>query len=108
MSLIDKYGNVIPHGSVITWNVWDNDDCRMWSFIGIVTDHTQLTSYFKGDKQHVIYLGGGIDFGSAIGNIVGFDEVREEADNNEPQDVGIEVIGKASDVPNILKKGFGI
>lgn len=108
MSLIDKYGNMIPHGSVITWNVWDNDDCKMWTFIGIVTDHTQLTGYFKGDKQHVIYLGGGIDFGSAIGNMVDFDEVREEAANNEPEDAGIEVIGKASDVPNILKKEFGI
>lgn len=108
MSLIDNNGEIIPHGSVITWNAWDNDDCKMWTMVGAVTDHTQLTGYFKGDKQHVIYLGGGIDFGSSIGTTMDFNEVQEDAANNDPDDRGIRVIGKASDVPNILKKEFGV
>lgn len=107
-SLVDKNGDIIPHGSLISWNVWDNDDCKMWTFVGIVKDYTQLEGVFHSKLQQVIYLGGGIDFGSAIGTVMDFDEVRDEADNNDPQDVGITVLGKASDVPNILKKEFGI
>lgn len=107
-SLIDKNGDVIPHGSLIKWNVWDNDDCKMWTFIGTVVDHTQLTGFWYGLQQYVVYLGGGIDFGTAIGVHKDFNEVWQEADNNEPRDAGITVLGKASDVPNILKKEFGI
>lgn len=107
-SLVDKNGKIVPHGSLISWNCWDSDDCKMWTFVGIVKDCTQLEGWFHNKLQQVIYLGGGIDFGSAVGSIMEFDEVRDEADNNDPEDAGITVLGKASDVPNILKKEFGI
>lgn len=106
--LIDKHGNVVPHGSLITWNVWDNDDLKTWNFIGTVFDATQLTGFWYGKQQFVVYLGGGIDFGSAIGSKMDFKDVIEEAYANDPDEAGITVLGLASDVPNILKKEFGI
>lgn len=108
MNLTDKNGDIIPHGSVISWNVWDNDDFKLWTLIGVVHDHTQLTGFWYGQQQTVVYLGGGIDFGSAIGKHVDFVEVVEEANNNDPDEAGIIVIGLASDVTSILKRGFGI
>lgn len=75
MNLIDKDGKVIPHNSLITWNVWDSDDFKTWQMIGIVHDYTQLSAPFHGTTQHVIYLGGGIDFGGGIGNLISFEDV---------------------------------
>lgn len=107
-SLVDKSGGVILNGSLITWNSWDNDDYITWKMIGIVRDYNQLEGVFHSDTQYVIYLGGGIDFGGGIGNQVPFWDVMEEASNNDPDDRGITVLGKASDVTNILMKEFGI
>jgi hypothetical protein len=107
-SLVDKNGDTIPNGSLITWNTWDSDDYVTWKMVGVVKDYTQLEGVFHSDTQYVIYLGGGIDFGGGIGNRIPFWDVVSEAGNNDPEDAGITVLGKASDVPNILKKEFGI
>jgi hypothetical protein len=53
-------------------------------------------------------MGGGIDFGSGIGSIFTFDEVRQEADNNEPYNVGIRVVGTAHDVVKMLSGAFNV
>lgn len=107
-SLVDKNGDIIPHGSLISWNKWDNDDFKIWTFIGTVSDHTQLGGFWYGKQQYVTYLGGGLDFGSAVGSRKDFQEVIEEAENNDTDERGITVLGKASDVPDILKKYFNI
>lgn len=101
----DVDGNEIEHGSLISWNVYDSDDFNYWQFYGIVHDTTQLREPFKGNVQKVVYLGGGCDFGMGIGNNLTFDEVIKEAENNDDYLQGITVIGKASNIPNLIK-GF--
>lgn len=66
-----KDGTEAMHGDVIRWKVWDNDDCTTWTFTGMV----------KGDM--VVYLGGGIDFGHGIGQLISFDEVIIESEDND-------------------------
>jgi hypothetical protein len=106
--LIDYQGKVVPNGALITWYCADFDDCTTWKFYGIVRDYTQNTGVFYSEKQCVIYMGGGIDFGRAIGKEVSFDEVRKEADNNEPYNVGIRVVGTAHDVVKLLGKTYNV
>lgn len=98
MNLKDKNGQVIPHGSIIRWNVEDYDDNTTWQFTGIVVDHALLNYPFHDTKQHVIYLGGGIDSGGAIGKKIPFNNVIKQSENNDPDMVGIDVIGTASDM----------
>ena len=107
-SLVDWKGNVVPNGSLITWYCEDSDDCKCWQLYGIVRDYTQNKPPFYSARQIVVYMGGGIDFGSGIGSIFTFDEVRQEADNNEPYNVGIRVVGTAHDVVKMLSGAFNV
>lgn len=72
-----KNGEEAKPGDVIRWNCWDGDDYTTWNFTGLV------------NVDCVIYLGGGIDFGLAIGKRMAFDEVESEAANNDADEVGI-------------------
>jgi len=107
-SLIDWKGNVVPNGALITWYCEDSDDCKCWQLYGIVRDYTQNTGVFQSGRQCVVYMGGGIDFGAAIGKETTFDEVRQEADNNESYNVGVRVVGTAHDVVKMLSGAFNV
>lgn len=107
-SLKDKNGEVIPHGSLITWKEWDSDDFTTWTFLGIVRDYTQRQEPFYAEIQYVTYLGGGADFGGAIGEQIGFQEVMKQAENNDTYDVGITVLGCSMDVVRILNREYNL
>lgn len=81
-----RNGEEVKAGDVIRWNCWDGDDNTTWSFTGLVKD------------EFVLYLGGGIDFGSAIGKRIEFDEVELESENNDATDKGIEKVCSAYDL----------
>lgn len=100
----DIKGNTIPHGSVIRWYCWDSDDFVEWEMTGLLIDRTQLNSPFNSDTKHVVYLGGGVDFGFAIGKHLSVEEVTEESSDSE--NPGIYVIGKALDLVKHIKR-FG-
>lgn len=100
----DKNGEEVKHGSWITWNVWDNDDFVTHKLFGILYDHTQLTGVFQSNKKFVVYLGGGFDFGMGIGQQLLFDEVEQDADNNDEDDRGVTVLGKAMDFVRLLNE----
>lgn len=81
-----KNGEEVKNGDVIRWNCWDSDDKTTWSFTGLVKD------------GFVLYLGGGIDFGRAIGKRIEFDEVELESEDNDATDAGIEKVCSAYDL----------
>jgi hypothetical protein len=79
-------------GDIIRWNCWDNDDFVTWNMTGMYT------------RQGVIYLGGRIDFGLGIGQILEVEEVIEESENNDPDDCGIVKVGIATDLTRYINK----
>lgn len=76
----------IKNGDVIRWFCWDGDDNTTWEMTGLVTD------------RGIVYLGGGVDFGMAIGRVISIDEVSNQAKANDPGMDSIMVISKASDL----------
>lgn len=91
-SLKYKNGQDVEIGDVIRWNSYDSDDHVTYTFTGIVT------------QAGVVYLGGGIDNGIAIGNIMSFEEVQEEANDNDGNEAGIEKIGNSKDLAKHISK----
>lgn len=87
-----KNGNDVKLGDVIRWKCLDNDDLHAWTFTGLVTG------------SGVVYLGGGIDFGMAIGHSSSYEEVQNEADNNDAYEAGIEKVGVAADLERYIAK----
>jgi len=83
MILVD--GTEAKNGDIISWNCWDNDDFTTWNFTGLVK------------PSGVVYLGGGVDFGMAIGAIQSIQEVIEESQNNDDDEKGITKVGTASE-----------
>ena len=106
-SLTDVNGNIIKTNALISWNVYDDEDYKQYTFIGIVHDYNIQDARPLID-QYVVYLGGGIDFGRGIGKKLSFGEVINESENNDADMVGITVLGSGSDVPKILKQYFNI
>ena len=106
-SLTDVNGNIIKTNSLISWKVYDSEDYKQYTFIGIVHDYESEDTRPLID-QYVVYLGGGIDFGRGIGKKLSFGEVINESENNDEGMTGITVLGSASSVPNILKKHFNL
>ena len=78
-------------GTIIKYSVWDNDDSTIWKFIAIRI------------KDGFIYLGGGIDFGSAIGNKMSFEKVL--SDINSVDFPRIEVMNLI--LSNVVKESGG-
>lgn len=75
-------------GDVIRWPVWDSDDNTQWTFTGIY------------QSSHVIYLGGGIDFGLAIGNRLEIEEVISQSEDNDlPY---IDYVGSVADINRVI------
>ncbi len=72
-----RNGDDIKNGDVIRWNCFDTDDFVNWTFTGLVS----------GDN--VVYLGGGIDFGSAIGKTITLSDVEKESQDNDECFTGI-------------------
>ncbi len=87
-----KDGSASEKGDVIGWCVEDGDDFTTWTFIGVVK------------QQGVLYLGGGIDFGEGIGQIIPFEEVIIQAEDNDPDFTGVTYLGKVSDLVNHVKR----
>ena len=58
IGLQDETGKEIRVGDVIEFDVWDSDDNIFWKF-----------KYKIATQDQWVYLGGGIDFGTAVGNI---------------------------------------
>lgn len=89
-----KDGTEAQYGDVIRWKCWDNDDNHTWTFTGLYT------------RKGVVYLGGGLDFGMAIGNIYDVQTVINESENNDPDDSGISYVGKYNELNKLISK-FG-
>lgn len=106
-SLTDVNGNTIKTNALISWNVWDDEDYKLYTFIGIVHDYNSEDARPLID-QYVLYIGGGMDFGQGIGKKLSFGEVINESENNDEDMAGITVLGSGSDVPKILKQYFDI
>lgn len=85
-----KNGEPAKKGDVVSWNCEDNEDFTTWRFIGVVK------------QQGVLYLGGGIDFGEGIGQIVPFEEVIAQSEDNDPSGVGVTYLGKVYDLVNYI------
>jgi hypothetical protein len=91
-----KNGSSACIGDVIRWNCWDSDDIKTWTFTGLVK------------SGGVVYLGGGIDFGSGIGKVLPYDEVIAESENNDDFDSGIEKIGVVSELNRYISDFIGV
>jgi hypothetical protein len=81
-----KDGKDAERHDVISWNVDDTDDNTIWRMTGI----------YKGGV--IIYLGGGIDFGVAMGDVISVNQVLEEAENNDEHNRGISRICTVSEM----------
>lgn len=81
IDLTDNRGVPLKVGAIFQLPVWDSDEAHTWYFI-----------YCVKSNEEFIYLGGGIDFGSAIGKIVSRKELNEEIENSDPADGGIETL----------------
>ena len=90
--MIYKNGETVKYGDVIRWHCDDWEEGTTWIFTGI---------YHSENK--IVYIGGGIDFGMGIGNIMTANEVQEEASNNDSYCQGIEKVGEASDIYRIIR-----
>lgn len=87
-----KNGEKAKAGDVIHWKCWDHDDNTLWGFTGIYHSESKI-----------VYLGGGNDFGMAIGKIQTSSEIQWEAENNDFHNQGIEKIGYASDISSLIR-----
>jgi hypothetical protein len=85
-----KNGDEVKVGDVIRWLCYDSDDYTTWTFTGLVSN------------GFVVYLGGGIDFGFAIGKSMSFAEVEEEAANNDCEDAGITRICSSVELARVI------
>lgn len=85
-------GDEVTTGDVIRWFSFDSDDFTTWEFTGI---------YFK---THVVYLGGGIDFGMAIGKKIDLSEVIKESEANDQNQQGIFRVCKAMDIVRLVNE----
>ena len=83
--MIYKNGEQSKAGDVIRWKCWDSDDFKTQTFTGLVT------------SRGVVYLGG-LDFGRTIGTLKSYEDVWSEADNNDPDEAGVQKVGIASDL----------
>ncbi len=88
--MILKDGTSAEYGDVIRWRCWDNDDLTTWTMTGLYT------------RRGVVYLGGGVDFGMAIGSIESPDDVIAQSEDNDPDDQGIQKIGTAIEVVRLI------
>ena len=87
-----KNGEAVKFGDVIRWKCFDTDDFVTWVFTGLVK------------HDCVIYLGGGIDFGAAIGKRMEFAEVESQAADNDADDVGIDRVCGYVDLERVIAK----
>lgn len=55
-------------------------------------------------KIGVVYLGRELDNVIAIGDIISFEEVQKQANNNDPDIAGIEKVGQAKDLAKHISK----
>lgn len=74
-------GGIAELGDIIRWKTDDSDDFTTWTFTGI----------YKSD--HVIYLGGGVDFGHGIGQKMSIDDVIQESEENDTTNKGVHKVG---------------
>jgi hypothetical protein len=90
--MLSKDGEEVKVGDVIRWCCFDFDDFNTWVLTGVYTE--------KG----VIYLGGGADFGAAIGKIIPFDEVVANSLEHDEGDQGVDIVGTRSEVVGHIAK----
>lgn len=88
-----KDGTEAQVGDLISWHVYDFEDCKTWELFGIYKH-----------SNAVVYMGGGLDFGLAIGNVSDVDEVILESEQNDKDERGITKIGVAMDVVRLIGK----
>ena len=79
--LYTKDNVMICKNDIIKFLYWDSDDLTDWEFKYLVLDYNTF-----------IYLGDGIDFGSAIGKVKNRDTIIEEMDDQDPMDKGFELV----------------
>ena len=79
--LYTKDDVMICKNDVIKFCMWDSDDFTDWDFEYIVLDYNTF-----------VYLGGGADFGAAVGMVEDRDTIIEEMDNQEPKYKGFEIV----------------
>lgn len=88
-----KDNSIAEDGDIIKWNSEDKDDWCVYEMLGI----------YKTD--HIIYLCGGIDFGTSFGKILSIEEVIEEStDCDNP---GIIKIGDIKQLASYIRKFNG-
>lgn len=88
--IIYPNNTVAERGDVIRWNCWDSDDNILYTFTGVY------------NVDHIIYLSGGMDFGSAIGKILTIEEVLLEAEDNDDGMNKIDYVCNVSNLVNII------
>ena len=81
IDLKDNNGNALIIGDIFSLPVEDFDEDTTWTFKYCVKSSSQF-----------IYLGGGLDFGTAIGKVYTREELDEEMSNSDPLDGGIRLL----------------
>ena len=81
--LYTKNDLIICKNDIIKFLIYDFDDFTDWEFKYLVLDYNTF-----------VYLGGGADFGSAVGIVENRDTIIEEMDNQDPMDKGFELVGR--------------
>ena len=87
-----KDGSEVKHGDVIRWDCFDSDDFHTWTLTGVYT------------KKGVVYLGGGIDFGLGIGQIISEEEIINNLEDLDSHCQGLQNLGSASDLAIYIGK----
>ena len=85
-----KNGDEIEQNDVIRWHCHDSDDGCTWVMTGIY------------QFEKVVYLGGGVDFGTAFGKKMDAAEVIEMALDNDGDQAGLEKVGTAMDIVQLI------
>lgn len=82
IGVYDKHGREIRVGDIVLCHIWDSDDNLYWKF-----------KYYVWDLSNLVYLGGGLDFGAAVGKRDSLDAVLEDMKESEPGLDKFEIIG---------------
>lgn len=72
---------MICKNDIIKFLCWDSDDLTDWEFKYLVLDYNTF-----------VYLGGGIDFGSAVGKVKTRDTIIKEIDDQDPMIKGFDLV----------------
>lgn len=81
---------------MVSFFVWDSDDGVTHDFVCIL------------HNTDFVYISGGMDFGTALGKRISFEDAIAYAENNDVGMDGFRKVGQCSQISGIIKRGFNL